>query len=488
NGKSPLERAAELNQVGIIKVLVDQGGYRYTDEFLPLLDAPSRDELDAYLDHLREPRRLRRFEVVKDQLDRLPRDDYDTPALLDRLATDYVSALDNDIKSGEETMLHWAIIRREKRLFRTLINMGANINNVKTSSQGYTLMHHVFMEQQDLVLQDPALQEELFLSYPEVNVNQRMGDSIFPLLHNPVLLEELFLSYPEVNVNQRMGDSRFTPLHMIVVQGFDLTEHLYNKLLHILRHLLAFRKTNVNAKSRDGNTALHFAIMSDRSAMAKEMLEYREHSLLNPNVKNKKREAPLHMAVSAAKQDLVQALLEHPKIDLNVEDSHGNTPLHRAIELRSLSLVQQLLRSSETNVNAQDKLGNTPLHLAAPANMVSITRALLERHDIRPDIQNLEGDAPIHSVVWCDALKVLAILAADERVNLNLRDSEGHTPLHLSICYSDEKQEAIEILLHDPRLDLNAGDPDVGILLDLARQHNCGEVIASMLLERMGLN
>ncbi|MEO1301278.1 MAG: ankyrin repeat domain-containing protein, partial [Bacteroidota bacterium] len=464
NGKSPLERAAELNQVGIIKVLVDQGGYtyvtdpRYTDEFLPLLDEPSRDELGAYLDHLRDPRRLRRFEVVKDQLDRLRRDDYDTPALLDRLATDYVSPLDNDIKSGEETMLYWAIIRRETRLFRTLINMGANINNVKTSSQGYTLMHHVFMEQQDLVLQDP------------------------------VLLEELFLSYPEVNVNQRMGDSRFTPLHMIVIQGFDLAEHLYDKLLHILRHLLAFRKTNVNAKSRDGNTALHFSIMSGRSAMAKEMLEYREHSLLKPNVKNKKGEAPLHMAVSAAKQDLVQALLEHPKIDLNVEDSHGNTPLHRAIELRSLSLVQQLLRSSETNVNAQDKLGNTPLHLAAPANMTSITRALLERHDIRPDIQNLEGDAPIHSVVWCDALKVLAILASDERVNLNLRDSEGHTPLHVAIGYSDEKQEAIEILLRDPRLELSTGDPDGGTLLDLARQYNCGEVIASMLLERMQVN
>ncbi|MEO1218887.1 MAG: ankyrin repeat domain-containing protein [Bacteroidota bacterium] len=469
NGKSPLERAAELNQVGIIKFLVDQGGYkyvtdpRYTDEYLPLLDAPSRDELGAYLDHLRDPGRLRRFEVVKDQLDQLRRDNYGTPALLDRLATDYVSALDNDVKSGKETMLHWAVIRRETSLFPPLINMGANINNVKTSSQGYTLLHHVFMEQQNLVLQDL------------------------------VLLEELFLSYPEVNVNQRMGYGRFTPLHLTVIQGFGLTERLYDKLLHILRRLLAFRKTNVNAKSRDGNTALHFAIMSDRPAMAREilehsMLELREHSLLKLNVKNKKGDVPLHVAVSAAKQDLVHTLLAHPKIDLNVEDSYGNTPLHRAIEIRSLNLVQQLLRKSQTNVNAQDKLGNTPLHLAASANMASITRALLERHDIRPDIQNLEGDAPIHSVVWCDALTVLAILASDERVNLNLRDSEGHTPLHLAICYSNGKQEAIETLLRAPRLDLSTGDPDGGTFLDLARQYNCGEVIAPMLLERMGVN
>ena len=497
NGKSPLERAAELNQVGIIKALLTQGGAkhvtnRYIDTYLPLLDEPSRNELNAHLQYLSDPGGLQKFRQIRDQLRQDDYRTYHTSALLDRLATDYVSALDNAVSPGAKTVLYWAAIRREPVLFRSLINMGANINAV-ISPQGHTLLHHVIVEQHDLAL-----------------------------------IEEI-LSYPAVNVNQRMSQSGYTPLHLTVIQGFDLSDDLYNNLLYILRRFLAFRKTNVNAKNRDGDTALHFAIVLDRPDMAKEILGHRlvklnirnkkgeaplhkvlrqaiEHNnvpegnnalycfkllLTHPqtdvNLKNKHGSTPLHMAVSAARPDLVQILLTHPGIDLNIEDNHGSAPLHRAVEAQFLSLVQQLLRDDRTHVNVQDKLGNTPLHLAAPANMSAITKALMEHHAIQPNIQNLEGDAPIHSVIWRGAVDTLALLVSDERVNLHLRDLAGHSPLHLAICYGDvhKRQHAIETLLRAPRFDLSTSEADGDRFLDLARQYNCGETITAMLLERM---
>ncbi|MEO1300799.1 MAG: ankyrin repeat domain-containing protein [Bacteroidota bacterium] len=503
SGKSYLELATDSDQMAIVKLLIAHGALKHIEVsyvidllLLSPLNASSRQAIALYLGSLLEPDKVARFTEIKSQLCQDDADTSDLPTqLLHRLESDYISAVDNDPNPGEKTMLYLAAIRRETRLFRQLIDLGANIN-VKISAQGHTLLHDAVVEKQDL-----ALVEEI-------------------------------LSYPEVNVNQCMYDNSCTALHLAVIQGIGLSEkeNTYGKLLSILRRLLSFRRTNVNAKNKDGNTALHFTVMLNRPKMTKAILG---HNLVRLNIRNNRGETPLHLALrqnvenndkmtsdlvwrcftlllghprtdvnlknrngytplhiafAAHRRDLVQLLSAHLTADFNVEDSQGNTPLHNAVEMRSLSLVQRCLARDKTNVNVQNKLGNTPLHLAASANMTSITRALMGRHDIRPNIQNREGDAPIHSVIYCNALSVLPILLSDERVDLNIRDLEGYTPLHLAILYGKQKREAAEMLLRTPRLDLSISDEDGDTALDLAKEYGSEESVISMFLERMSMS
>lgn len=79
---------------------------------------------------------------------------------------------------------------------------------------------------------------------------------------------------------------------------------------------------------------------------------------LNPNLKNSKGCAPLHMAAILNSVDAINALLEGGA-DPNIVDNHGRTPLHLGTILRNTGTIHALLKGG-ANPNIVDKDGHTP--------------------------------------------------------------------------------------------------------------------------------
>ncbi|MBQ7544826.1 MAG: ankyrin repeat domain-containing protein [Synergistaceae bacterium] len=128
---------------------------------------------------------------------------------------------------------------------------------------------------------------------------------------------------------------------------------------------------NINARSEQGNTPLHFA----RNAETAEVL------LINGadvHARNNDGETPLHVIVYETRYlpltKTVELLLKYGA-DVNAKDNFGRTPLFRPSNVDTMEL---LLRHG-ADINARDNAGRTPLHLAAGAGDVERADILMRR-------------------------------------------------------------------------------------------------------------
>lgn len=148
------------------------------------------------------------------------------------------------------------------------------------------------------------------------------------------------------------------------------------------------RGVNPNIRDKDGQTPLHNAAYLGHVAVAKLLLEHGAdiHARDNANW------TPLHDAASGGHVDVVKLLLEHGA-DPNIKDKNGNTLLHWAA-YKGYFDVARLLLERGVDPNAKNKDGDTPLHDAASGGHVDVVRLLLE-HGADPTVKNRDGKTPL---------------------------------------------------------------------------------------------
>lgn len=176
---------------------------------------------------------------------------------------------------------------------------------------------------------------------------------------------------------------------------------------------------------------------------------------------------------------VVEELLKKD-IDVNVKDDKRNTPLHLAIlgisqgpaekrELRisnALKIVNALLNYSvedqgsktyPADINAQNNEGVTPLHLACQNGYLSIVKALLENenHKIDVNIKDIIGWVPLCYAILSQNKDIINLLVKHPGINLNVKDKVSNTPLH----YAIGNPEFVKIL-SEARADLNLQNND----------------------------
>ncbi len=62
----------------------------------------------------------------------------------------------------------------------------------------------------------------------------------------------------------------------------------------------------------------------------------------DPNLKDKKGDSPLHIAVSNGERDVVQLLIDHGA-DFNAKDAEGNTPYDLAVQGSDKPMMEILM-------------------------------------------------------------------------------------------------------------------------------------------------
>jgi ankyrin repeat protein len=168
----------------------------------------------------------------------------------------------------------------------------------------------------------------------------RCRDAIFTAISkaggNTEIIEALIRHGADINV--QLKESNITPL----IYSINLLEKYkdsirVNNVLTITSFLLR-SGSNVNLRTQNGSTALHYAVKNGVNDIVKLLLE----NGAEINVVNESGNTPLHYAVKNADNQIVKLLLENGA-DVNLQPLNCDTALHYAAQIGDIDLVKLLL-------------------------------------------------------------------------------------------------------------------------------------------------
>ena len=247
------------------------------------------------------------------------------------------------------------------------------------------------------------------------------------------------------NVNGQNLLSGITPLSMASL----------NNKTEAVAFLLG-KGANINAKSRDGGTALHGAAFLGHIETVNLLLS----KGADPNIRNNKGETPLD-ASSSEWNDGLRGIVEFVagllQIRVNMEDvKSGRTKAASALRNqggKSGSLVANQSQSKKSNtekdiwiaakkgnlaavkaflekginVNTPDSGGTTPLSMTALAGEAETAKFLISKGaDV--NVQHKDGATPLHLAAFFGETEVVELLL-DSNATINTQNRKGETPL-----------------------------------------------------------
>jgi ankyrin repeat protein len=187
-------------------------------------------------------------------------------------------------------------------------------------------------------------------------------------------------------------------------------------------------KSAGQARDRDGQTPLHWAVQNDQLPLTSFWLE----AGVPPAATNFAGQTALHIAAAKGLVEQVKLLLA-AHAPTEARDTNGCTPAEAAIQARQPGTIRLFL--NDKAVAAHPERGTTlPIHEAAAAGNISALDALTETTNLM-EARNELGLTPFQVAVRQGHLAAAALLV-DKGARVNARDPEGNTPLH-------------QILLHD---------------------------------------
>uniref|UniRef100_A0A4W3IJQ7 Nuclear factor NF-kappa-B p100 subunit-like n=1 Tax=Callorhinchus milii TaxID=7868 RepID=A0A4W3IJQ7_CALMI len=171
-----------------------------------------------------------------------------------------------------------------------------------------------------------------------------------PLVAQQLL--QVIISIPGQNFINAPNNLRQTPLHVGVI-----TQQ------HSLVDLLLSAGADAAILDRHGNSVLHLALHQEDEAMVRSLVDGLEPHVLKKLLKLPDFNGlyPLHLAVKARSQQLVELLVNKGADSNQADQKSGRTALHLAVEMNCLGS----LCTAGAEVDLATFEGNTALHLAA---------------------------------------------------------------------------------------------------------------------------
>ncbi|XP_071711144.1 ankyrin repeat domain-containing protein EMB506, chloroplastic isoform X2 [Rutidosis leptorrhynchoides] len=149
---------------------------------------------------------------------------------------------------------------------------------------------------------------------------------------------------PDLN---KISTEKWNPLHTLGLAG----------QIKFMDSLLA-NGFDIDAVDKDGQTALHKAVLGKKEAVISHLLR----KGASPNVQDMDGATPLHYAIQVSAMQSVKLLIKS-KADVNVADNEGWTPLHVAMQTRNRDISKVLLlNGADKTRRTQD--GKTALDVA----------------------------------------------------------------------------------------------------------------------------
>lgn len=312
----------------------------------------------------------------------------------------------NQTDIHKRTALHYAAVRGSKKTCDLLLKARSPVN--AQDEDGNTPLHYAMVHQVKGLLQ-------LFSNYnPPYNLQNNSGQSIAHLAVYYKSTEMIkFLGNKKLNVNWNLSDeSGMTPALIAAELGLDKILELLLKyganssakttngdtLVHVasrnghsgIIRVCSQLNAPINEANEAGQMPLHLACSGGGSL---EIISALQRACADLNAPDGNGDTPLHYAVLSGQQDIAEFLLDNGA-EISSKGAHGKTPLHLATEHEMIDMVQ-FLCDKAADVSAKDENGETPLHYAAKLLNVPLIEVLLKA-GAGPNAQTKDGDTPLH--------------------------------------------------------------------------------------------
>ncbi|XP_019860233.1 PREDICTED: ankyrin-3-like, partial [Amphimedon queenslandica] len=272
----------------------------------------------------------------------------------------------------------------------------------------------------------------------------------------------------------------FNYLSSIYPQGVNVMDNRGCSLLHkacegghvpVVLYLTGLPQCNVAAKTSNGSTVLHITCeYSDSLPILKHLVENHQLDLFAVNDEGM---APIHLACSNGRLNLIQYIIEHlpSSLELLVK-GHGHTPFLTAVLFNQLEVIKYLI-SKKCNLSATDDEGSGAVHISVERGHLNVLKYLIDNNYCNPNATDHQDRTPLHvavaddkyeileyllsksipsmSVVWLREIKYLLDSPHDiynnphNAVLINVQDKDGNTPLHVA-CQRG-RQNMVSLLL-----------------------------------------
>jgi ankyrin repeat protein len=378
------------------------------------------------------------------------------------------------IQTGDSA-LHLALYGEKWDVAERILDQFPDYDVNVTNSSGYTPLHLALQLQCKMVLIKKILAR---MNSENVNVQNENG---WTALHDAIMykyesaVKEL-LKRDDVDVNLK-NKYNLTALYYACCLWKNIPIDLFTKIFE--------KSTDVNAQARDGNTALHLAIMYKSATALQELLKRKDidvklkdnknqttlhraswwedmpielfrlilEKTANINAQDKDGDTALHWAIGKGRnRAVVEELLKRDDVDVNLKNNQNLTALHFAANKwkdMPIDFFRVILEKS-TDVNAQERDGNTALHLAATA-----LKELLKCKEIDFNIKNNKNETALYLACWWNDMPIylFKIILEKSADIINAQDEDGDSALHLAIAL--ENRTAVEELLKRDDVDVN---------------------------------
>ena len=191
---------------------------------------------------------------------------------------------------------------------------------------------------------------------------------------------------------------------------------------------------NVNAKTEDGKTPLHYAAEFGRSDVVQLLLKAKA----DPNVRDNKGWPPMALAADHTHAETARMFR-----DAGVKEASW-TKLHEAVLFDDKEKVAELVKDKAT-LNATDVFGRTPLYWALRCSDDEITDLLIDA-GAGLTLADKQGKTILHVAAWANRLDIVKKAVA-VGADVNAADDDGHTALHWAATSTDE--EIVQFLLEN---------------------------------------
>ncbi|KAG1674516.1 Transient receptor potential cation channel subfamily A member 1 [Nymphon striatum] len=196
---------------------------------------------------------------------------------------------------------------------------------------------------------------------------------------------------------------------------------------------------DLNVTDIDGNTALHVAVMAEKSNSIQHLIQKGAET----NILNSKCYGPLHLAVVLNRPLIVANLLAPKQVDGCAVGAQGRTALHFACihdyyECVNVLAIEICLKNGACICQQQhDK--STPLHLACSRGSLEIVRILLHEQNQMVlskclSLEDAQHRTPLHMAAMFNHPDLVKYLVA-EGGDLEHYDIEERTPLLLAAVH-----------------------------------------------------
>lgn len=203
---------------------------------------------------------------------------------------------------------------------------------------------------------------------------------------------------------------------------------------------------NLEEKSKDGKSLLHYAILGNAFDVVNELIKRG----INVNILDNNLESAIFDCARKAKLELAKILIIN-NANLELKNNLGETIFHLASSKGDREFIE-LLVENKINTNIETKDGLYPVHYAVLSSNINIIKYLLSLNNQSFSILDKKKNTLLHYAAKTSN-DLLIYFLISEGLNINLMNQDFETPLFNAARYGT-RETVLALLNNDAYIDV----------------------------------